>query len=183
MINQGLKEKISMPYAEALLELGSNHNLTAEIKQDLSLISATLKNSKKLELFLVNPIIVTSKKKEILSKLFADKVNSLILKFLLVLVERRRINLINTIISKYLILTYKLESIVVAELFTAVELSEHQHKNIANKIKFITKSTNVNLVTNVNPDLIGGFVVKIGSKIIDTSLAGKLKQMAFYLNA
>ena len=53
---------------------------------------------------------------------------------------------------------------------------------IIEKIKLITNSDNVKLVINIDSNLIGGFIVKIGSKVIDASLSGKLNQIAFYLN-
>ena len=45
----------------------------------------------------------------------------------------------------------------------------------------MTNGKKVKLITKIDPDLIGGFIIKIGSKVIDTSLSGKLQQIAFYL--
>nr|YP_009391231.1 ATP synthase CF1 subunit delta [Dipterocladia arabiensis]ARW59375.1 ATP synthase CF1 subunit delta [Dipterocladia arabiensis] len=182
MINQNMTDKISVPYAEALLELAKNKNLLSEMEQDLNLISTTLSNSKDLQLFLVNPSISILVKKKILITLFKDQINNVLLNFLSVLVDRRRISLLSFIIDKYLELTYQLNSITIAELSTAVEFNEIQQKALIEKIKLITKSNNVKLVININPSLIAGFVVTIGSKVIDASLSGKLKQMSFYLN-
>lgn len=182
MINQSMTEKISSPYAEALLEVAKNTNLLSEMEQDLNFISTTLSNSKDLQLFLANPSISVLPKKKILVKLFKDKINDIVLNFLSVLVDRRRIALLSLIINKYFNLTYQLNSITIAELSTAIEFNEMQQNALIEKIKLITKSNNVKLVVNIDTNLIGGFVVKIGSKVIDASLSGKLKQISFHLN-
>lgn len=181
MSNQNIISKITTPYAEALLEISQNANLLQETNKNLSSISVILSQSKDLRLLLLNPLINISVKKQILKTLFMDKVNKFVLNFLFVLVDKRRIVFLSEIIEKYLELVYKLESITVAELSSAVDLSENQQKDLIEKIKLITCSTNVKLITNTDPALIGGFRVKIGSKVIDTSLAGKLKSMSLYL--
>jgi len=182
MSNQGIINKISVPYAEALLELAKNSNLLPETEQDLSFICTVLSSSKDLKLFLANPLINASNKKDLLKELFKDKINNYILNFLLVLINRRRIGLLTTIIDKYMELSYKLNSLTVAELSTTIAFNENQQTSLVEKIKTITNSKNVKLIINIDPSLIGGFIVKIGSKVIDASLAGKLKQISFYLN-
>lgn len=182
MSNQSIISKITVPYAEALLEISQNANLLQKTSKDLSSINLILSESKDLRLILLNPLINVSIKKDILKQLFSKEVNQFILNFLLVLVNKRRISFLSAIIEKYLQLVDKLESITVVELSSAVELNEDQQKKLVENIKLITKSTNVKLVVNIDSSLIGGFIIKIGSKVIDTSLAGKLKRMSFYLN-
>lgn len=182
MSTQAIINKIAVPYAKALLELSKNSNLLHETTQDLSVISTTLSKSKDLQLFLNNPLTKTLTKKNVLNELFKNQVNDSVLKFLLVLVDRRRIFLLMTIINKYLELSNKLESIIIAELSTAVEFNETQQHHLIESIKLITKSKYVKLTMNIDTNLIGGFCVKIGSKVIDSSLNGKLRQMSFYLN-
>lgn len=182
MNNTNIKDKISVPYAEALLELAKKSNLITEMVKDLSFISEILSQSSDLQLILANPLVGVSAKKNILDQLFADKINRSALNFLLVLVDRRRIYLLLTIIHKYLELNYLLESITIAELFTAVSFSEEQQSALVEKLKVMTNSKNIKLVITINSDLIGGFIVKIGSKVIDASISGKLHKMSFYLN-
>nr|YP_009395164.1 ATP synthase CF1 subunit delta [Bryothamnion seaforthii]ARW63932.1 ATP synthase CF1 subunit delta [Bryothamnion seaforthii] len=182
MSNQNLKEKIALPYAEALIDIAQKLGLLSETNNNLSSISMVLSQSKDLKLFLSNPLISKVVKKEVLKKLFQDQVNDFILNFLLVLVDRQRISFITTIIEKYLELSYQLESITIAEVSSAVELNESQQDSLIEKIQVITGTNRVKLVINNDPDLIGGFIIKIGSKIIDASLSGKLKNISFYLN-
>ena len=182
MSNQSILSKIALPYAEALLESAKEMNLVKKISDDLSYVSTLLSTSNNLKTFLDNPLITPLAKKNVLNKLLLNYINDRVLKFLLVLVDRKRISLINTIIDKYLELAYKLEATVLAEVITASILTEAQQENLINKLKILTNSKQVKLVIHVNPSLIAGFIIKMGSKVIDTSLSGKLKQIAFYLS-
>nr|YP_009396395.1 ATP synthase CF1 subunit delta [Polysiphonia scopulorum]ARW65581.1 ATP synthase CF1 subunit delta [Polysiphonia scopulorum] len=182
MINQSFKEKIATPYAEALIDYAKNKDFLSQATNELSSISTVLSESSELQLLLLNPLVASSVKKEVIQKLFKNQVQDFILNFLLVLVDRRRISFLSTIIEKYLDLVNLLESVTIAEVYSAVDLSELQQKNLIDKIKLITNSKTVKLVVNKDPNLIGGFVIKVGSKVIDASLSGKLKQMSLYLN-
>nr|WCH56114.1 ATP synthase CF1 subunit delta [Calliblepharis sp.] len=183
MSSQNANYKIALPYAEALLEYASENKLIDDINQNLSSINDLLSKSADLEMFLNNPLIAIEIKKNIISELLSNQINSFLLKFLLVLVDRRRINLLNSIINKYFDLAYKLDSTIIAIIFTSVALTEVQQKALINKLKAMTSSKQVKLEINIDTSLIGGFTIQIGSKIVDMSLDGKLKNMAFYLSS
>nr|YP_009295994.1 ATP synthase CF1 delta subunit [Schizymenia dubyi]AOM64929.1 ATP synthase CF1 delta subunit [Schizymenia dubyi] len=183
MSNQNVMSKVALPYAEALLELANNSHLLDKTNQDVALIIEILSKSIDLKLFLENPLITSTAKKDVLNQILVNQVNDFVLKFLLVLIDRRRIPILRVILNKYLELAYKLESIVIAEIATTVVLTESQEDNLIEKLKIITKSEQVKLSISVDSSLIAGFIIKIGSKVIDTSLSGKLKQMSLYLNA
>nr|YP_009397635.1 ATP synthase CF1 subunit delta [Dipterosiphonia australica]ARW66821.1 ATP synthase CF1 subunit delta [Dipterosiphonia australica] len=181
MSNQGLKEKIAIPYAEALISYSQSINLLSEATKDLSSISTILSESKDLQYLLSNPLINGSIKKQILKQLFENQINDFVMNFILILVDRRRVHLLSSIIKKYLELTYVLESTTIVELYSAVDINETQQENLIQKIKSMINSSKVKLVMNKDHELIGGFIIKIGSKIIDASLSGKLKKMSLYL--
>nr|YP_010618879.1 ATP synthase CF1 subunit delta [Deltalsia parasitica]WAX02892.1 ATP synthase CF1 subunit delta [Deltalsia parasitica] len=182
MSNQNFKEKIATPYAEALIDHAQSLNLLTEATKDLSSISTILSESKDLQILLQNPLINGLIKKEILKQLFEGQINNFVMNFLLVLVDRRRVSLLDSIIQKYLELIYFLESTTIAELYSAVDVTELQQESLVQKIKSMTNSNQVKLIIRKDANLIGGFIIKIGSKIIDASLAGKLKRMSLYLD-
>nr|YP_010199386.1 ATP synthase CF1 subunit delta [Gracilariopsis tenuifrons]AXF36102.1 ATP synthase CF1 subunit delta [Gracilariopsis tenuifrons]UAD89244.1 ATP synthase CF1 subunit delta [Gracilariopsis tenuifrons] len=183
MSNQAVMSKVAMPYAEALVESARDSSLLDQINQDLSLISDILKKSEEIKSLFKNPLITVETKKSVVNKLFSTQVNDLVLKFLLVLIDRRRISLLDLIIEKYLQLVYQLEATVVAEISTPIVLTDIQETELINKIKDMSSSKTVKLVVKLDPDLIAGFIIKIGSKTIDTSLQGKLIHMTTYLNS
>ena len=183
MTSQGVTYKVALPYAEALLSIAKDGNGVNNSHKDMLLILDVLSKSIDLKTFLGNPLIAPSLKKGVLIKLFEDQIENNVLKFLLVLVDRRRISLLNVIIEKYLELVYQLESTTLVEISTAVVLTESQEEELAEKLKSMTNSKNIKLLFNIDTTLIGGFIARIGSKIIDTSLSGKLKSMSVYLSS
>nr|YP_010170955.1 ATP synthase CF1 subunit delta [Chondria tumulosa]QSD57096.1 ATP synthase CF1 subunit delta [Chondria tumulosa] len=183
MSNQNLNNKIAIPYAEALLSFAKEKDLIGEITQDLSSISVVLSESKDLQNFFFNPLVSNLLKRDTIKQLFKNQVNDFILNFLLILVDRRRISSLSIIIDKYLQLVYELKSISIAELSSAIDLNDLQQETLVQQIKLLTKTNEVKLLVNKNPDLIGGFIIKIGSKIIDASLLGKLNRISLYLSA
>ena len=182
MSNQSIVAKVALPYAEALLDSAQAANSVQKTSEDLSVVNQLLSESTELRLFLENPIITSLSKKKLLTTLLLNQISDFVLKFLLVLIDRRRITILGNIIQKYLDLAYKLDSIIIAEVFTATAFSELQELSLKQKLKSVTNSKEIKLIMIIDSSLIGGFIVKIGSKVIDTSLSGKLKKMSFYLS-
>nr|AYR06488.1 ATP synthase CF1 delta subunit [Rhodogorgon sp.] len=182
MSTRGLVAKIALPYAEALIESARSMNLVQETTRDLDLISELLSESHGLRDFLTNPLIKPSAKKTVLQKVFSEQLNDHVFNFLYVLIDRRRIALLNSIIDSYLNLSYRLESTIIVNVSSAIALTDLQKTSLKRKVQDITDSKEVRLVISVNPELLAGLVIKIGSKIIDTSLFGQLNQMMSYLN-
>lgn len=180
--SQALTVKIALPYAEALLESAQEKQAVEQTNKDLNFIAGLLSKSSELQTFLDNPLITTITKKSVLKDLLVNQVNNFVVNFLLILVDRRRITLLSIIIEKYLELSYKVDSITIAEVRAAIALTEIQQVDLIQKLKNLTNSKEVKLVMKIDPELIGGLIIKVGSKVIDTSLAGKLKQMSSYLN-
>nr|QCI06182.1 ATP synthase CF1 subunit delta [Dicranema revolutum] len=182
MSNQNLIAKAALPYAEALLDYSKEKQLINDISKNLSSIADLLSQSVELQLLLSNPLITAETKKNIINTLWSTQVNDFLLKLLLVLVDRRRINLLNLIIDKYFDLVYKLDATIVAKVISSITLTEVQQEDLIKKLKGMTNSKNVKLELIIDTNLIGGFIIQLGSKIIDTSLSGKLKQMSMHLN-
>lgn len=174
--------KVAIPYAEALFQLSKSLQLLEKTKEDLNVVLTTIKNNNQLESFLANPLVITKAKKNVLYELFVNQVSAHVLNFLFILITRRRINLFNSIVSCYINLVNQLDLVTLVEVYSVIPLNENQKQVLESKLKTITSSKIVELIVKIKPDLIGGFVVKIGSKIIDMSIYGQLNQISSYLN-
>lgn len=100
----------------------------------------------------------------------------------MILVDRKRIAMLDAIASKYLELAYQMESLTIANINTSIALNSDQENLLTEKIKVMTQAKEVKLIVSVDPELIGGFTIQIGSKVIDTSIRGQLRQMASHLD-
>jgi len=132
--------------------------------------------------YLNNPVVRQEAKGEILAKTLKSQINTETFKFLMVLVERDRINLLSTIIDRYLELIYQTASIKMIEVSTASAFTNLQKNTLIQKLKELTNAREIRLIITVDPSLIGGFLIKTESKVIDFTVKNQLQQLAKHLD-
>lgn len=174
--------KIAQPYAEAFLELATKNSLETTIN-DLNCLSVALSGSNDLKKLLSNPLVNSENKKLIIKSIFSEKIDNTTLKFLLVLCDRGRISYLDSIVEKATELAYKAASIEIVQVTSATTLNSSQQESLISKLKKMTGAEQIKLEIKTNPNLIGGFVVQVGSKVIDTSIQGQLRDLSSYLGA
>jgi F-type H+-transporting ATPase subunit delta len=174
--------KISQPYAEAFLELFNAKSLDTVIN-DLNFISSILTGSAELKTLLSNPLINPQTKKSVIKSIFNEKIDIKALRFLLVLCDRGRIAYLPSILDKSLELAYKAASIETVQVSTSIAFNSSQQEALISKLKRMTGAEQIKLEITTKPNLIGGFIVQVGSKIIDTSIQGQLRDLSSYLGA
>jgi F-type H+-transporting ATPase subunit delta len=169
------------PYAQALLSLGQSHNLTDRFGEDVNLILTALQGSEELQQFLANPLTKAQTKKAVLGQMFGDSLHPMVHNFLMLLADRGRISFLTGICQKYQSLLRKLNQVVLAEVSSTVELNDHQKNTIREKVIALTGARQVDIETRIDPDLIGGVIIKVGSQVIDASLKGQLRRISLRL--
>ena len=100
-----------------------------------------------------------------------------------VLVKRDRINLLEAIITSYLNLVYSLASIKMIEVSTAFAFTNLQKNTLIKKLKELTNAREIRLVINIDSSLIGGFLIKTNSKVIDFTVKNQLQLLAKHLDS
>ncbi|MBO0348239.1 F0F1 ATP synthase subunit delta [Phormidium pseudopriestleyi FRX01] len=178
-----IQSEVFEPYAQALMSLAQEHNLTEQIGEDMRGILKLLKESPDLDKFIGSPIIKESDKKDVLGQILGDSVQPFTRNFLMLLIDRRRIPFIEGIANYYLTLLRKLNQTVLAEVTSAVPLNEAQQEGVRNKVKEITSAQQVELEMKIDADLIGGVVIKVGSQVLDASLRGQLRRIGVRLGS
>ena len=101
----------------------------------------------------------------------------------MVLIDRDRISLLDSIIKTYLELVYETASIKMVEVSTATSFTDSQKSTLIQKLKELTNAREIRLVITLDPNLIGGFLIKTESKIIDFTVKNQLQQLAKHLDA
>lgn len=175
--------EVAQPYAQALLSIAQSNNLTEEIGADARTLINVLSGSGELQNFLDNPFIQTENKKNLLKQLLGEGVNPYLRNFLLLLVDRKRISFLEPILKQYLALLRQLNQTVLAEISSAVALTEAQVQTVKEKVLAITKAREVEIETKIDTELIGGVVIKVGSQVIDASLRGQLRRLSLRLTS
>jgi F-type H+-transporting ATPase subunit delta len=182
-MSSSVRQSFVEPYAEALMDVAKSQNLVEELGANVQWLLSALDVSPELKTFLASPLVKLETKKDLIRKAIADQVNPTMLSFLLILVDRKRVVFLESICLRFQAMLRELNRVALAEVTTAVELSESQSENLKQKVKSLTNSQSVELSVKVNPDLIGGVIVKVGSQIIDASIRGQLRRLSNSLSA
>ncbi len=175
--------QITQPYAEALMSVAQSKNLTEEFGEDVRSLLNLLSESEQLRNFLANPFIQIETKKAVINQLLGEGANTYLRNFLMLLVDRRRIILLEDICQQYLALLRQLKQTVLAEVVSAVPLTEAQQQAIKEKVIAMTNAREVELDTKIDRDIIGGVIIKVGSQVIDASLRGQLRRLSLRLTS
>lgn len=169
-------------YAQALLSLAQSSNLVDPISQDVRSLIELLNSSQELKEFLANPLIKPDAKKAALEQILGNQVQPFTKNFLMLLVDRNRIAFLEGICGKYQELLRKLNQTVLAEVTSVRELTDDQKRTLCDRVKTMTGANDVELRTKLDPDLIGGVVIKVGSQVIDASLRGQIRRISLRLS-
>ena len=164
---------IARNYAEALLSLARKANDLAGWGNMLAGISSTINGDGRLRHFLEAPQISAEEKKAVLAKAFGDRVPRLFLRYLQALVDKRRQMLLPEIVREYHLLVDAVEGRVHATVTIARPFTDDDRALIARQLSRSLGTTVVPHIT-VNPDIVGGIVVRVGDTVIDGSVKKRL---------
>ncbi len=172
-----MSSKAAKRYAKALFELANEKNELQTIHSDLSMIFNAIQQSPDLQKALSNPTINTSKKSEIVNKIFASKVSPLTVNLLHTLASNDRLNILGDIYKAFDNFYKKQKGIINATVTTAVPLNDKLEQQIYQKIKDLTGSKEIDLLKIIDPSILGGFVLNVEDLRYDASIKGKLAKI------
>ncbi len=168
---------ISDRYASALYDLASEKKLVDVVLDDLLFIQSTIKNNKDLKLVIKSPLIKSNDKLKILQNILKSKnPNELSSTFLKVLSKNKRFQKTVDIISQFKNINAQKRGDVLADITSAEKLSNEQQDNIKEQLRTIL-GDKLSLSYKVDKQIIGGLIIKVGSKMIDTSLSNKINKL------
>jgi F-type H+-transporting ATPase subunit delta len=178
-----LASRIASPYARALFDFSVEKNIMHQITADFQNLEIFLDETSELTNYLKNPVVNQTAKRDVLAKTLESQVNAETFKFLMILVKKDRINLLESVIANYLELVYETASIKMIEVSTAFTFTNLQKNTLIQKLKELTNAREIRLVINVDPNLIGGFLIKTNSKVIDFTIKNQLQNLAKHLDS
>lgn len=176
-----LGAQVLEPYAEALMSVAQSSNQLDKFDEDISTLLNLLENSEELRLFLSSPVVKEEDKKGVLRQIGGEQLHPYMMNFLMLLVDRRRIMFLDGILKQFQARLRQLKQTVLAEVTSAVELTDEQRQAVSEKVKAMTNAHEVELNSQIDPDLIGGVIIKVGSQVIDASLRGQLRRIGISL--
>lgn len=177
-----LNIQLARKYGMAIFEIAQDEKKLEKYGRELSEVSQAVFSQAELKDFLTNPQIQPQDKKEVLLKLLKSQVSPLMMNFLLLLVDKRRMGLLEAINDCYQELSNKAQGIIIADVTTAYDLKAGLKARLSSKLESVT-GKKVTLRTHTDKSIIGGIVVKIGDTRIDGSVTGRLQALKAELMA
>jgi F-type H+-transporting ATPase subunit delta len=168
-------EEIAQVYARALFESAMERGELDEIQQQLSVWSDELGNNKNLQTFFFSPRFSSAEKKDAVRRII-DGGNERFINFLELLAERHRLPVTFRIRRAFDELWREEHKMLPVELTSAVELDEGLVRSIGERIEERT-GRRIELTSRVDPDIIGGLVLRVGNKVLDASVHGRLERL------
>lgn len=164
-------------YAEAMIRVGLNLNSIDKIQDELNQIIEVVNANVELKRFLNNPGLSSKDKKTVIEKLLKKEASSYTVNFLKLLVDKGRIKSISEIVKQYTVLADQIKKCLNIRVITSADIAKDQLKKIGERYKTQYGSKDVKVDHVIDTSIIGGVIVKIGDKMIDGSIKGKLDGM------
>jgi F-type H+-transporting ATPase subunit delta len=172
---------VAKRYARALFEVARERGKTAEIEQELRLIANALDENPDYVKLLEHPNISASEKASMLKQTFGENVSEEVSATLDLLLKKGRQSILRDLFAYYIQIANEASGQAQAQVYTPIPLSEEQSGQIASVFSKIVGKT-VRVETILDPSLLGGLQVRIGDRLYDGSLSGKLQRMQKALN-
>ena len=164
-------------YVKSLLVLAVERNALEEVHRDMLLFSDVASKSRQFELLLQSPVIKHDKKFEILKKIFYGKVHSLTMAFFDIITRKNREPILLSVAREFHNAYNEYKGIGTASVTSAIPLDAALRAQIERLVQVYSDKKQIELVEKVDPDLIGGFVLNVGDRQVDSSIKNKIKTL------
>ena len=168
-------EEIATVYARSLFEVAQERDVLDDVREQIGQVADALDETRDLQVFFFSPYFSTEEKKDALGKLL-DGADPAVSNFLELLVEKHRMPAIFRIRRELDRLWEQANQLLPVTITSAIELDSSTVDGIAKAIGDQT-GRRVELTTTVDPDVLGGIVLRVGNSILDASIRNRLEQL------
>jgi F-type H+-transporting ATPase subunit delta len=169
--------RLAARYAKSILDLSIEKGQLENVYKDMLLLQATCKGSREFVNLLRSPVIKPDKKGKILDAILGDKISTITTAFIKLLLNKERESNLPEISTAYIDQYKTYKGIQVVKLTTAVPVGEEVKRAILDKVQSVQNGHSIELDTVVREELIGGFVLEIGDRMVDASIAHELNNI------
>ncbi len=169
---------VSKTYGEALFDLALEEETLSTIIEEVNVVKEAIDENPELLKLLSHPKISKEEKISVIENIFKGRVSDSLVGFLVIIVQKDRYGDLDGIFEYFIAKVREYKNIGVASVTSAVELTEEQKKQVEQKLLQTTKYTQFELSFTVDKSLIGGLVIRIGDRVVDSSIKTKLQLLA-----
>lgn len=168
--------RVAERYAKSLVSYAEEQNKLQNIKHDIDLFTETVDDHRELRLILENPVVPSDKKAAVLEKLFSGSVDPITLNLFKIVSRKKREAYLYGIMQEAKNLYNQLLNIQHAVVTSATKLDASTVAELEQKVRRIS-GKNPELIQEIDPELIGGFVLRVGDQQLDASVTTQLREM------
>ncbi len=168
---------ISKTYGEALFELAVEEDKIDVLLEEIEQLQIILKENEEFGKMMTHPKIIKEEKLQVAENVFKGKISDELMGFLLLIITKDRYQEIDEILEYFVTEVKKYKGIGVAMVTTAVPLKEEQCKKIEQKLLQTAGYKTMEMHYQVDTSLIGGMVIRIGDRVVDSSISTKLNDL------
>ncbi|MDR2036789.1 MAG: ATP synthase F1 subunit delta [Bacteroidales bacterium] len=167
---------VSNRYAKAMFMVGVDHKCLEELRADMALLSVTIKDNPMFVQLLDSPVIKPGQKLRVMGELLQKRVHPLTLNFINILIKNKREIMLSDIAREFAGLYEKHKGIKQAHIISSSVFDEVAKENLRKQLN-VMYDADIQLTSEVNPELIGGFILRVDDQQYDASIASSLKRM------
>lgn len=171
-----LENAVARRYAQAFFAIAQEKNMVDNLEAELKAVVDVINENEDMKRLIEHQLVSPEEKKAVINKVFSEEVSELTVNFLNVITEKYRAAYIPAIYEEFVSYANESRNMVDAEVKAPVALSDADLENLKDKLAAAT-GMSVRIHSKVDPSLIGGVMVRIGDKVIDGSLSGKLDRL------
>ena len=168
---------ISKTYGDALFELAVEENKVDVLLDEIGQLQSILKENDEFGKLMTHPKINKEEKLKVAENIFKGRVSDELLGFLTIVISKDRYQDIDEILDYFITEVKKYKGIGVATVTTAIPLREEQCKKIEQRLLDTTEYKTMEMHYELNTTLIGGMVIRIGDRVVDSSISTKLNEL------
>jgi len=168
-------EELARVYGRSLFEVAREHGRLEEVREQLGQFTQALEENRQLAVFFFSPYFSTAEKQEMLGRVLVGA-EQIFLNFLSVLIENHRMPVIFRLRREYERLWEEENRMLPVEITSAIELDPATTENLGRRIGE-SAGRRVTLSARVDPDILGGIIVRVGNSILDASIRNRLEQL------
>ncbi|WP_221567300.1 F0F1 ATP synthase subunit delta [Alkalihalobacillus sp. TS-13] len=171
------KEVVAKRYAAALFEVVREQNALDKVEKELVSVKTVIQENDQLLTILNHPKISIDDKKALLSKVFGNQLSEPVHNTLLLMVDRKREALIPSMVEQYIQLANEERGVADATVYSVRILTDEEQQAISKTFAERLNVKELRVENVIDQDLVGGIKVKIGNRIFDGSVSGKLNRI------
>lgn len=168
---------VSKTYGDALFSLAVEEDRTDSLLHEIEAVQAVLKENGDLERILMHPEIPKQNKLDVIEQVFKGRITDALTGFLRIVVTKERYRELPDIFAYYIARVKEYNKIGIAKVTSAVPLSEAQKQRIEQKLLDTTRYEKMEIEYEVDVSKIGGLVIRIGDRIVDSTVSSRLADL------